>query len=121
MYSLICVFKGNTTRLSLQVSGDGRRVLLVAVTGHVFLWECVDHRELAGVRDSAVKGRWAHISPHEDSLLPCPQDKEATQCTIFVRTEVSILSRIQIICIASCLIHTDLLYVSYFQFTIFLI
>ncbi|XP_023135531.2 ciliogenesis and planar polarity effector 1 isoform X2 [Amphiprion ocellaris] len=77
-----------STRLSLQVSWDGMRVLLVAITGQVFLWECLDARDLTGLRDGHVKGRWAHIQPLEDTILPSSQDKEASQHTIFVKTEV---------------------------------
>ncbi|XP_040012827.1 ciliogenesis and planar polarity effector 1 [Xiphias gladius] len=80
--------QGNATRLSLQVSEDGMCVLLVAITGQVFLWECMDVRDLMGVRDGKVKGHWAHIQPLEDTILPSPQDKEASQHTIFVKTEV---------------------------------
>ncbi|XP_059214508.1 ciliogenesis and planar polarity effector 1 [Centropristis striata] len=80
--------QGNATRLSLQVSGDGMRVLLVGITGQVFLWECIDVRDLTGVRDGTVKGHWALIQPLEDSILPTLQDKEASQHTIFVKTEV---------------------------------
>lgn len=82
-------FTGNTSRLSLQVSGDGMRVLLVAITGKMFLWECMDVRDLSGLRDGTVNGRWAHICPLEDSILPSLQDKEASQHTIFSKTEVS--------------------------------
>lgn len=88
MYVCVCVVIGNTTRLSLQVSGDGMRVLLVAITGQVFLWECMDVRDLTGLRDGIVKGQWAHIQPLEDTILPSSQDKEASQHTIFVKTEV---------------------------------
>ncbi|KAM6901683.1 ciliogenesis and planar polarity effector 1-like [Lycodopsis pacificus] len=80
--------QGNAMRLSLQVSDDGMRVFLVAITGQVFLWECVDVRDVTGVRDGAVKGHWAHIQPLEDSILPSSQDKEASQHTIFIKTEV---------------------------------
>lgn len=84
----ICVLTGNSTRLSLQVSSDGMRVLVVAITGQVFLWECFDTRDLTRLRDGTVKGRWAHICPLEDNILPSLQDKEACQHTIFVKTEV---------------------------------
>ncbi|XP_042251450.1 ciliogenesis and planar polarity effector 1 isoform X3 [Thunnus maccoyii] len=84
---MITAFQGNATRLSLQVSGDGTRVLLVAITGQVFLWECTDVRDLTGLRDGTVKGHWAHIQPLEDTVLPSSQDKEACQHTIFVKTE----------------------------------
>ncbi|CAJ1070587.1 ciliogenesis and planar polarity effector 1 isoform X1 [Xyrichtys novacula] len=76
------------TRLSLQVSGNGMRVLLVAITGQVFLWECMDFKDLTGVRDGTVRGQWAHIQPCEDSILPSVQDKEASLHTIFIKTEV---------------------------------
>lgn len=88
-----CVFTGNATQVSLQVSGDGKRVLLVAMTGSVLLWECMDVRDLMGLRDGTVKGRWAHIRPLSDSILPSAREKEASQHTIFVKTEVSILKR----------------------------
>lgn len=89
VWSAHCVFTGNTSRLSLQVSGDGMHVLLVAITGKMFLWECMDVRDLSGLRDGTVNGRWTHICPLEDSILPSLQDKEASQHTIFIKTEVS--------------------------------
>ncbi|KAK5852080.1 hypothetical protein PBY51_023582 [Eleginops maclovinus] len=85
---MITAGQGNATRFSLRVSGDGMRVLLVAITGQVFLWECMDIRDLSGVRDGTVRGHWAHIQPLEDSVLPSSQDKEASVHTIFVKTEV---------------------------------
>ncbi|XP_037609215.1 ciliogenesis and planar polarity effector 1 isoform X4 [Sebastes umbrosus] len=85
---MITALQGSATRLSLQVSGDGMRVLLVAITGQVFLWEGMDVRDLTLVRDGTVKGHWAHIQPLEDSILPSSQDKEASQHTIFIKTEV---------------------------------
>ncbi|XP_034064419.1 ciliogenesis and planar polarity effector 1 isoform X2 [Gymnodraco acuticeps] len=85
---MITAVQGNATRLSLRVSGDGMRVLLVSITGQVFLWECVDVRDLTGVRDGTVRGHWAHIQPLEDSILPSSQDKEASVHTIFVKSEV---------------------------------
>ncbi|KAF7666285.1 hypothetical protein LDENG_00114050 [Lucifuga dentata] len=84
---MITAFQGKTTRLSLQVSGDGIRVVLLTITGQVFLWECVDIRELMGLRDGTVRGNWAHIQSHEDTMLPSSQDKEASQHTIFLKTE----------------------------------
>ncbi|KAM6986487.1 ciliogenesis and planar polarity effector 1 [Aplochiton taeniatus] len=84
---LITVAQGLGTRLSLLVSGDGMRVLLVGLTGQVFLWECGDERDLTGMKDGSARGCWAHIQPPEDAALPSPQDKEASQHSIFVRTE----------------------------------
>lgn len=101
----ICVLTGNATRLSLQVSGDGLRVLVVAVTGQVFLWECTGVQDLAGVRDGVVRGRWSQVHPLEDSILPSAQDKEASQHTIFVKTEVSMLKDIfgHVACFTFCI------------------
>lgn len=94
MLCFISVWTENSTRLSLQVSGDGLRVLVVAITGQVFLWECMSSKDLMGMRDGAVKGRWSHICALEDSILPSAQDKEASQHTIFVKSKVFILNSI---------------------------
>lgn len=96
MLCCICLLTGNATRLSLQVSGDGLRVLVVAITGQVFLWECVDIKDWMGMRDGAVKGRWSHIHALEDCILPSAQDKEASQHTIFVKTEVFLFDKLHI-------------------------
>ncbi|KAM4634088.1 ciliogenesis and planar polarity effector 1 [Polymixia lowei] len=84
---LITAVQGNASHLSLHVSGDGMRVLLVALTGQVFLWECTDVKELTGVRDGTARGKWAHIQHLEDAVLPTTQEKEASQHSIFVKTE----------------------------------
>lgn len=83
------VFTGNARQLSLQVSGDGTRVLLAVITGQVFLWECMDVKCLMGIRDGTVKGHWAHLRPLEETTLPSSRDKEASQHAVFIRTEVS--------------------------------
>ncbi|XP_030005045.1 ciliogenesis and planar polarity effector 1 [Sphaeramia orbicularis] len=84
---MISEVQGHASKLCLQVSGDGTAVLLVAVTGHVFLWECLDVRDLMGMRDCTVSGTWAQIQPLEDTLLPSARDKEASVHTMFVKTE----------------------------------
>ena len=91
MYVYVCIFTGSRTRLSLLVSGYGMRVLLVSPAGQVFLWECVDVRDLAGLRDGPARGLWAHIQPPEDWRAPSPQDKETSQHSVFVRTDVRII------------------------------
>ncbi|KAM8829024.1 ciliogenesis and planar polarity effector 1 [Spinachia spinachia] len=88
VFQMITAVQGNAMRLSLQVSDHGTRVCLVALTGQVFLWECMDVGDLTAVRDGAVKGHWASIRALEDSILPSSQDKEASQHTIFLKTEV---------------------------------
>ncbi|RVE65772.1 hypothetical protein OJAV_G00120160 [Oryzias javanicus] len=85
---LITSAQGTSTKLSLQVSCDGLRVLLSALSGKVFLWECMDSRVLAGLRDGPVKGHWVLIQPLAETILPSPSDKEASQTAIFVKTEV---------------------------------
>ncbi|XP_041753988.2 ciliogenesis and planar polarity effector 1 isoform X1 [Coregonus clupeaformis] len=84
---LVTAAQGSGVCLSLVVSGDGMRVLLVTVTGQVFLWECVDVRDLSGVRDGTARGRWAQIQHPENTALPSPRDKEASQHSIFIRGE----------------------------------
>ncbi|XP_029940368.1 ciliogenesis and planar polarity effector 1 [Salarias fasciatus] len=84
---IITSVQGNPLKVSLQVSLDGMRVLLVTKTGQVFLWECQDVKDLTGLRDGPVKGHWVHIHPLENIMLPSSQDKEASQHTIFVKTE----------------------------------
>ncbi|XP_023193921.1 protein JBTS17 isoform X1 [Xiphophorus maculatus] len=80
--------QGNSLKLCLQVSCDGMRVLLAVITGQVFLWECTEGRDFPGMRDGAVKGRWAHLLPLEETILPSSNDKEASQHIIFVKTEI---------------------------------
>ncbi|KAJ0057135.1 hypothetical protein NL108_002064, partial [Boleophthalmus pectinirostris] len=79
--------EGSASRLSVQVSGDGMRVLLVGVTGHIFLWQCTDVRDMIGVRDCTVKGNWTQIQSSNDTMLPTSQDKEACVHTLFIKTE----------------------------------
>ncbi|KAG5834760.1 hypothetical protein ANANG_G00264980 [Anguilla anguilla] len=84
---LVTAAHEGSVRLSLLVSGDGRRVLLTALTGQVFLWECSDRQDLAGARDGVVRGHWRHVLPPETAALPSPQDKEASQNSVFAQGE----------------------------------
>ncbi|CAN9504264.1 unnamed protein product [Ophioblennius macclurei] len=84
---IITSAQGNPLTVSVQVSLDGMRVLLLTKTAQAFLWECLDEKDLTGLRDGPVKGRWAHICSPENITLPSSQDKEASQHTLFVRTE----------------------------------
>ncbi|XP_061731707.1 ciliogenesis and planar polarity effector 1 isoform X1 [Nerophis ophidion] len=83
---LISDIRGNA-RLTVQVSGDGVRVLVVSTSAQLFLWECTDIRDLAEMSVNTIKGRWAEMQPLHDSLLPSIKDKETSQCTIFSKTE----------------------------------
>ncbi|KAF7217094.1 ciliogenesis and planar polarity effector 1 isoform X2 [Nothobranchius furzeri] len=85
---IITSAQANSTKLCVQVSCEGTHVLLVTLKGQVILWECTDTRDFAGLRDGPVKGHWMHIQPLEDTVLPSSRDKEASQHTVFVKTEV---------------------------------
>uniref|UniRef100_A0A3Q2PYX9 Uncharacterized protein n=1 Tax=Fundulus heteroclitus TaxID=8078 RepID=A0A3Q2PYX9_FUNHE len=87
-YRFITLMSAIRWPLCLQVSCNGTRVLLAAITGQVFLWESTEGRDFPGLRDGPVKGQWAHLLPLEETLLPSSKDKEASQHTIFVKTEV---------------------------------
>ncbi|XP_061603123.1 LOW QUALITY PROTEIN: ciliogenesis and planar polarity effector 1 [Phyllopteryx taeniolatus] len=84
---MITAVQGNATRLSVHASGDGTRVLLVTKLGKVFLWECTDIEDLTLARDGLVKGRWAQIQSPQDNPLPTLKDKEASQCSVFVKSQ----------------------------------
>ncbi|XP_072514569.1 ciliogenesis and planar polarity effector 1 isoform X3 [Salminus brasiliensis] len=78
---------GKALRLSLLVSGNGQRVLLVAVTGQVFLWECLVPQDLTSPRDSTIRGRWSQIASSENTQLPSSKDKEASIHSVFVQSQ----------------------------------
>ncbi|XP_038152752.1 ciliogenesis and planar polarity effector 1 isoform X1 [Cyprinodon tularosa] len=80
--------QGNFLKLCLQVSCDGTRVLLTTITGQVFLWECTERKDFPGLRDGPVKGQWTNLLPLKETILPSSKDKEASQQTIFLKTEV---------------------------------
>ncbi|KAL0965668.1 hypothetical protein UPYG_G00284190 [Umbra pygmaea] len=84
---LITEAQGSGVRLSLVVSDNGMRAMLVVLSGKVFLWECVDLRDLNTVRDGLAKGRWAQIQHPEHISLPSPKDKETSQHSIFIKGE----------------------------------
>ncbi|XP_077398572.1 ciliogenesis and planar polarity effector 1 isoform X2 [Vanacampus margaritifer] len=83
---MIISLQGNSERLSVHVSDDGARVLLVTTLGQAFLWGCTDVEDLTSASDSSVKGRWVQIPPPQDAPLPTLKDKEASQCSLFVTT-----------------------------------
>ncbi|XP_049324352.1 ciliogenesis and planar polarity effector 1 isoform X3 [Astyanax mexicanus] len=78
---------GKALRLSLLVSGDGQRVLLVSVTGQVFLWECLVPQDLNSPRDSTIRGLWSQIASSENTQLPSSKDKEASLHSVFIQSE----------------------------------
>ncbi|KAK3549848.1 hypothetical protein QTP86_015286, partial [Hemibagrus guttatus] len=89
VYELASVSKATSQRLSLLVSGDGRRVLVASFTGQIFLWECLVPQDLSGIRDNTVKGRWSQITSLENSRLPSAEDKEACLHCVFVQSQAA--------------------------------
>ncbi|XP_076876883.1 ciliogenesis and planar polarity effector 1 isoform X2 [Brachyhypopomus gauderio] len=87
VYELVSLCKAASLRISLVVSGDGQRVLLVTVTGHVFLWECLGPKELSSLRDATVRGRWSQIASSENERLPSAEDKDASLHSVFVQSQ----------------------------------
>ncbi|XP_053501766.1 ciliogenesis and planar polarity effector 1 isoform X4 [Ictalurus furcatus] len=87
VYELASAGKATSQRLSLLVSGDGRRVLVASFTGQIFLWECLVLQDLDSFRDNTVKGRWSQIAPSENSQLPSIRDKEACLHCAFVQSQ----------------------------------
>ncbi|XP_077593889.1 ciliogenesis and planar polarity effector 1 [Stigmatopora nigra] len=81
--------KGKAARLSVHVSGEGTRVLLVNTYGRVLLWECTDIADLILARDGIIDGRWSEIKPTQDNPLPISKDKEAAQCNVFVESQAT--------------------------------
>ncbi|XP_069043034.1 ciliogenesis and planar polarity effector 1 isoform X2 [Lepisosteus oculatus] len=79
----------SSVRLSLVVSGDGKRVLLAMVTGLVFLWESTTSRDMTTAKDPSVKGRWSQILPGEGTVLPTHADKEVALHGRFIQEEAT--------------------------------
>ncbi|KAF5893905.1 ciliogenesis and planar polarity effector 1, partial [Clarias magur] len=87
VYDLASSAKASSTRLSLLVSENGRRVLVASLTGQIFLWECIVPQDLNNFRDNTVKGRWSQVDPSEHSRLPSTKDKEACLHCVFVKSQ----------------------------------
>ncbi|XP_035391703.1 ciliogenesis and planar polarity effector 1 [Electrophorus electricus] len=87
VYELVSLCKATSLHLSLLVSGDGKRVLLVTVTGQVFLWECLAPKELYSLRDGTIRGRWSQIVSSENAQLPSAKNKEASLHCVFVQSQ----------------------------------
>ncbi|XP_066507194.1 ciliogenesis and planar polarity effector 1 isoform X2 [Hoplias malabaricus] len=87
VFELVSVSKATSLRLSLVVSGDGKRVLLVTFTGQIFLWECLVPQDLNSPRDTTIKGRWSQIASSENTQLPSSKDKETSLHSVFVQSQ----------------------------------
>ncbi|XP_021334904.2 ciliogenesis and planar polarity effector 1 isoform X3 [Danio rerio] len=73
--------------LSLLVSESAQRVVLAALTGQVFLWECSAPQDLSGPRDGIIAGHWSQISCQENTPLPSTADKEASLHCVLVKSQ----------------------------------
>ncbi|XP_076158575.1 ciliogenesis and planar polarity effector 1 [Alosa pseudoharengus] len=80
--------KENGVPLILQVSGDGHRVLLLALSGQVLLWECTSPLELSAVRGATVSGRWSQVHAPSNAAFPSIADKEAICHSLFIQSQV---------------------------------
>uniref|UniRef100_A0A8D2HMR7 Ciliosis and planar polarity effector complex subunit 1 n=1 Tax=Urocitellus parryii TaxID=9999 RepID=A0A8D2HMR7_UROPR len=79
---------GSSLRLHLYVSGNGKRVLLIAPSGCVFLWEYLELKNIVSSKSLALVGQWSQIIPEEAVLLPSTDDKEAVVNAVFVENEL---------------------------------
>ncbi|XP_023799765.1 protein JBTS17 isoform X2 [Cyanistes caeruleus] len=75
-----------SVRLSLYVSGDGRKVLLITPTACAFLWESSEHEKTASGKNSP--GHWTQILPDESVVLPSTEEKEIGIDAAFIQNEV---------------------------------
>ncbi|XP_076973098.1 ciliogenesis and planar polarity effector 1 isoform X3 [Tamandua tetradactyla] len=85
---MIKVAVASSLRLYLYVSGDGKRVLLISRSGCIFLWECLEYKNIISSKSSSLRGQWSHIIPEEAALLPSTEDKEATVHAVFIKNEL---------------------------------
>ncbi|XP_076713500.2 ciliogenesis and planar polarity effector 1 [Callospermophilus lateralis] len=79
---------GSSSRLHLYVSGNGKRVLLIAPSGCVFLWEYLELKNIVSSKSLVLVGQWSQIIPEEAVLLPSTDDKEAVVNAVFVENEL---------------------------------
>uniref|UniRef100_A0A8C5YQG4 Ciliosis and planar polarity effector complex subunit 1 n=1 Tax=Marmota marmota marmota TaxID=9994 RepID=A0A8C5YQG4_MARMA len=79
---------GSSSRLHLYVSGNGKRVLLIAPSGCVFLWEYLELKNIVSSKSLILVGQWSQIIPEEAVLLPSTDDKEAVVNAVFVENEL---------------------------------
>ncbi|XP_051709770.2 ciliogenesis and planar polarity effector 1 isoform X3 [Oryctolagus cuniculus] len=75
-------------RLYLYVSGNGKRILLVTLSGCIFLWEYLESPSILSSKCLSLVGQWSQIRPEETVLLPSPEDKEAIVNAVFVKNEL---------------------------------
>lgn len=77
-------------RLHLYVSGNGKRILLLATSGCIFLWEYLEFKNILCSKSHSLVGQWSQIMPEEAVYLPSTEDKEAVVHAVFIKNEVRI-------------------------------
>ncbi|KAE8636466.1 hypothetical protein XENTR_v10003007 [Xenopus tropicalis] len=85
---LISAVQELSLKVHLFISGDGKKVLLVTLTGSVFLWESSERDALLNSPKCPTLSRWTKILPGDSVLLPSTTDKEATVTAAFVKNEI---------------------------------
>ncbi|XP_032879284.1 ciliogenesis and planar polarity effector 1-like [Amblyraja radiata] len=86
--ALAAAAQNSTVKLSLFVSNDGKRVLLLAQVGAAFLWESLEEQDLPSVPGARLGGRWAEVLPDGQASLPQGEDMESAVHAVFVADEV---------------------------------
>ncbi|XP_018121837.1 ciliogenesis and planar polarity effector 1 isoform X2 [Xenopus laevis] len=86
--NLIAAVQELSLKLYLFISGDGKKVLLVTLTGSVFLWESTERDTLLISSKCPTLSRWTKIQPCDSALFPGTTDKDATVNAIFVKNEI---------------------------------
>lgn len=75
-------------RLYLYVSGNGKRVLLITLSGYIFLWEYLEFKNILTSKHPSLMGQWSQIIPKESAHLPSAEDKEAVVHAVFIKNEL---------------------------------
>ncbi|XP_006889638.1 PREDICTED: uncharacterized protein C5orf42 homolog [Elephantulus edwardii] len=78
----------SSLRLSVYVSGNGKRVLLTTSSGCIFLWEYLESQNVLSSKSPSLVGQWSQIRPEETILLPSAEDKEAVVHAMFIKNEL---------------------------------
>ncbi|KAI5134315.1 Ciliogenesis And Planar Polarity Effector 1 [Manis pentadactyla] len=78
----------SSLRLYLYVSGNGKRILLLATSGCIFLWEYLEFKNILCSKSRSLVGQWSQIMPEEAVYLPSTEDKEAVVHAVFIKNEL---------------------------------
>lgn len=78
----------SSLRLHLYVSGNGKRILLLATSGCIFLWEYLEFKNILCSKSHSLVGQWSQIMPEEAVYLPSTEDKEAVVHAVFIKNEL---------------------------------